>query len=78
VRLEIPHFLSLPTIIAASELIATVPRDIGMAFTRLAPLGLLEPPIRVLFDVRQYWHERAHRDPANVWLRRVVHELFHD
>ncbi len=78
VRLETPHYLSLPTIVAASDLIATVPRDIGIAFARLARLRLLEPPVRVVFDVKQYWHQRAHRDPVNVWLRRQVHELFHD
>ncbi|MCC6210406.1 MAG: LysR family transcriptional regulator [Burkholderiales bacterium] len=78
VRLEIPHYLSLPAIIAASDLVATVPRDIGFAFAKLAKLRLLEPPFNVSFDVRQYWHERAHKDPVNVWLRKMIHELFHD
>jgi DNA-binding transcriptional LysR family regulator len=78
VRLEIPHYLSLPEIISASDLIATVPRDIGLMFARHAKLRLLEPPVKVVFDVKQYWHERAHKDPVNVWLRRQVHELFHD
>jgi DNA-binding transcriptional LysR family regulator len=78
VRLEIPHYLSLPAIIAASDLVATVPRDIGLAFEKLAKLRLLEPPFNVSFDVKQYWHERAHKDPVNVWLRQMIHELFHD
>jgi DNA-binding transcriptional LysR family regulator len=78
VRLEIPHYLSLPVIIAGSDLVATVPRDIGRAFTKLAKLRLLEPPFNVSFDVKQYWHERAHKDPVNVWLRQMIHELFHD
>ncbi len=78
VRLEIPHYLSLPAIIEASDLIATVPRDVGVAFARLAKLRLLEPPVNVSFDVKQYWHERAHKDPVNLWLREMVHALFHD
>lgn len=78
VRLEVPHYLSLPAIIAASDLIATVPRDIGLAFARQARLRLLEPPVKVAFDVKQYWHQRAHKDPVNVWLRHQVHALFHD
>jgi DNA-binding transcriptional LysR family regulator len=78
IRLEIPHFLSLPTIIAASDLIATVPRDIGIAFARHAKLRLLEPPLNVSFDVKHYWHGRARNDPANLWLRKQVWELFHD
>ena len=78
VRLEIPHYLSLPEIISTSDLIATVPRDIGLAFARRAKLRLLEPPVRVAFDVKQYWHQRAHKEPVNVWLRQQVHSLFHD
>ncbi|UCE31453.1 MAG: LysR family transcriptional regulator [Burkholderiales bacterium] len=78
VRLETPHYLSLPTIIADSDLIATVPRDIGVAFAKQARIRLLEPPLKVVFDVKQYWHERAHKDPVNVWLRRLVNALFHD
>lgn len=78
VRLEIPHFLSLPAIIEGSELLATVPRDVGEAFARRAKLRLLEPPVNVSFDVKQYWHERVHKDPANLWLRDMVHALFHD
>jgi DNA-binding transcriptional LysR family regulator len=78
VRLEIPHYLSLPAIVSASDLIATVPRDIGIAFAKHARLRLLEPPVKVVFDVKQYWHERAHKDPVNVWLREMVHGLFHD
>jgi DNA-binding transcriptional LysR family regulator len=78
VRLEIPHYLSLPAIIEASDLVATVPRDVGAAFARVAKLRLIEPPVNVSFDVKQYWHERAHRDPVNIWLREMVHGLFHD
>jgi DNA-binding transcriptional LysR family regulator len=78
IRLEIPHFLSLPTIIAASDLVATVPRDIGIAFAKHAKLRLLEPPVNVSFDVKHYWHGRARNDPSNLWLRRQVWELFHD
>lgn len=78
VRLEIPHYLSLPAIIEASDLIATVPRDVGVSFARVAKLRLLEPPVNVSFDVKQYWHERAHKDPVNLWLRKLAHSLFHD
>lgn len=78
VRLEIPHYLSLPAIIEDSDLIATVPRDVGAAFARFAKLRLLEPPVNVSFDVKQYWHARSHKDPVNLWLRDMVHALFHD
>ena len=79
VRAEIGHFMSLLTIIAASDLIATVPLDIGEVFSRMAKIRLLPPPIQPpRFDLRQYWHNRVHADAANMWLRRTVRELIHD
>ena len=78
VRLEIPHFLSLPVIIAESDLVATVPRDIALSFARRSRLRVVEPPVNVSFDVKHYWHGRARHDPASSWLRRQVWELFHD
>ena len=79
VRLDIGHFTSLLTIIAESDLIATVPLDIGQVFARLAKIRLLEPPIKPpRFDVKQHWHQRFHKDPANTWLRQTLWQLFHD
>jgi hypothetical protein len=28
--------------------------------------------------INAFWHAKAHRSPANQWLRRVVFELFAD
>jgi hypothetical protein len=28
------------------------------------------------YSVKQHWHERFHRDPANGWLRQVMRDLF--
>jgi DNA-binding transcriptional LysR family regulator len=79
VRLNIAHFTSLLAIIVESDLIATVPLDIGVAFARLARIRLLDPPLKPpAFDVKQYWHRRYNKDPANIWLRRTVHDLFSD
>ena len=79
VRLDVGHFTSLLTIIAESDLIATVPLDIGQVFARLAKVRLIEPPIKPPgFDLKQHWHRRFHKDGANIWLRRTLRELFHD
>jgi DNA-binding transcriptional LysR family regulator len=79
VPVDIGHFTSLLTIIAESDLIATVPRDVGHVFARLARIRLVEPPISPPpFDVKQHWHRRFHNDAANIWLRQAVHEAFHD
>lgn len=79
VRVQLAHFSSLLTVVGQSDLVATVPRDIGHVFATLAPVRLLEPPLQPKpFDVRQHWHERVHADPAHRWLRATVRELFHD
>ena len=79
VRVEIAHFMSLLTIIAASDLIATVPLDIGEVFARMATIRLLPPPIQPpRFDLKQHWHGRVHVDAANKWLRKTLRELTHD
>ncbi|SNT34762.1 transcriptional regulator, LysR family [Noviherbaspirillum humi] len=79
VRAELAHFASLLTIITTSDLIATVPRDIAHVFAGLAPIRLVDPPLQPpAFHLKQHWHERVHADAANVWLRKLVRDLFHD
>ena len=43
-----------------------------MGNLRIEPL-----PIRMAsVDLKQHWHARFHRDPANQWLRGLIHEEF--
>ncbi|WP_118183649.1 LysR family transcriptional regulator [Paraburkholderia phosphatilytica] len=78
--LETPHFMSLPFILARTDLIATVPHAIGFAYVaEHASITLVEPPLELpRFDLRQHWHRKYHNDPRTVWLRGVVSELFND
>jgi DNA-binding transcriptional LysR family regulator len=75
-----PHFLSIPIVIARSDLVATVPHAVALYFARLSrDLALAMPPFDVPgFDVKQHWHRRFHNDPRNRWLRAQVAELFND
>jgi DNA-binding transcriptional LysR family regulator len=78
VALETPHFMSLPMIIARSDLVATVPHAIGMYWSR-TPTGIrtLLPPFEIPpIELRQHWHRRFQNDARNRWLRRIVRELF--
>jgi DNA-binding transcriptional LysR family regulator len=81
IALHTPHFLSVPTVVGRSDLIATVPRALALYFARLAPqrFAVALPPVDVgSFDVRQHWHRRFHHDPRNRWLRRRIAELFNE
>ena len=77
IRLELPGFLGLPAIVSSSDLIATLPRQIGETLARNAGLRTLPCPFTVTgFTVKQYWHARYHQDAANRWLRGVCAGLF--
>jgi DNA-binding transcriptional LysR family regulator len=70
VVVRVPHFLVAPHVIASSDLVVTIPTRI--AEIHAAPLGLalLPPPVEVPpFTFSMTWHERAHHDPAQRWLR---------
>ncbi|MES2363593.1 MAG: LysR family transcriptional regulator [Pseudomonadota bacterium] len=73
VMLRLPRFSALPFFIAQSDLIMTIPEDLGVGFSRLINIKLFKPPLKLPnFEIRQYWHERHHADPANKWLRNII------
>jgi DNA-binding transcriptional LysR family regulator len=78
VALLTPHFLSLPRLIARTDLIATVPHAIGIAYgTPAYGLKVMQLPFTSpRIELRQHWHRKVHKDTRNVWLRRCVSELF--
>ena len=75
-----PHFLSLPMIVARSDLVTTVPHALGVYFSRLsADLCLVRLPFNIAgFDLKQHWHRKYHGDSRNQWLRRQVSQIFND
>jgi DNA-binding transcriptional LysR family regulator len=79
VVLNTPHFMSLPAIIAKSDLVATVPLAVGTAFAQAAQVRLVRPPFAIpSFDLKQHWHRRFNSDPQSKWLRALVYTLFNE
>jgi DNA-binding transcriptional LysR family regulator len=79
VLVRLPHFLAVPMVVAATDLVVTVPQKLGEAFARVLPVRLLPHPLRIpVFQVNQYWHRRYHKDPANQWLRGHFTRLFRE
>lgn len=78
VQLTLTHVLSLPSIIAATDLIVTIPQTIADYCVRLEKnLRIVEPPIDIKPSaIKQYWHPRSHTDPALKWLRESVAQVF--
>jgi DNA-binding transcriptional LysR family regulator len=74
-----PHFMSLPMIIARSDLAATVPHAIGIYYSKaLANIKMMSLPMTDVPQIvlRQHWHRRFHKDPRSQWLRKLISELF--
>lgn len=77
VALTLPGFLGLSSLLATSDLIATVPRHTGQTLARTSNLSVEPCPFAIEpFSVYQYWHERNEHDPGHRWLRQQCHALF--
>jgi DNA-binding transcriptional LysR family regulator len=76
VRLRLPDYLSVPSLVAGSDLVAAVPATLVANHPARDLLKVFTLPITdAEFTVVQYWHPRVHEDPANMWLRRTVGDV---
>jgi molybdate transport repressor ModE-like protein len=76
--LRVPGFHVLPLIVASSDLLAVIPLRLADTIVAHAPIKVFNPPVHLPpFDVRMFWHERFHHDPASRWMRRNIVALFH-
>ena len=73
VRLSVVHYHMAASVVKETNLIATVPEyaATGHSGIRILPLPFQLPHAQV----RQFWHRRAHLEPANRWLRQTISEL---
>ncbi|HWO02390.1 MAG TPA: LysR family transcriptional regulator [Blastocatellia bacterium] len=71
----VPHFASVPFLVAASELIATVPERTADHFATQLKLQVFPAPLAIPpFRMTMLWHERMEADPAHSWLRGLIVE----
>ncbi|MEK6285854.1 MAG: LysR family transcriptional regulator [Acidobacteriota bacterium] len=69
------HFASIPFVVAASDLIATVPERTADHFAKQLKLQVLPVPLAIPpFRMTMLWHERMEADLAHAWLRELIVE----
>lgn len=69
IAVRIPHFTVLPTLVATSELLATLPSRIANIYAADHRLRAVKLPVpSPTFEVRVYWHPRQETDPFHNWL----------
>jgi len=73
VVLHTPHFMSVPVIVASTDVVATVPQALADFIT--TQRGLVQVPLPFVpptFQVNFYWHRSVHQDPGSRWLRELL------
>lgn len=75
--LRVPSFLGVATVVAQTELLVVVPRQLGDLMARQHAVQILPPPVALpTYKVKQHWHERFNADAGNVWMRKTMMHLF--
>jgi DNA-binding transcriptional LysR family regulator len=70
VRMVAQHYFAACQIVAASDLLLTVPRAYAEHLAPLLPMALQPLPMRIkAIPILAYWHESRNDDPAHAWFR---------
>lgn len=70
IRLALPHFMVVPTILEATDLAVVLPSRPAARFAARHALQVVEPDLGLPpFPVAMHWHWRHTADPGHRWLR---------
>jgi DNA-binding transcriptional LysR family regulator len=68
-----PHMIVIPSIVAASDLVAVIPRELARRARKTLAIELRPVPIRIPeFHMRMLWRERNAENSAHAWLRAQI------
>jgi DNA-binding transcriptional LysR family regulator len=71
VAVSVQSYVLAPLVVAASDLVCTLPRRLLAGFA--SAIDVVSPPVELgHIEFVAYWHERGHRDPGLRWLRQQV------
>jgi DNA-binding transcriptional LysR family regulator len=75
-RVTVPHSLSIPSLLADSDMISIVPATLAREFAAARTVLVRELPYRSQGAVlRAVWHRRNEHDPGCAWLRDEVRSI---
>jgi DNA-binding transcriptional LysR family regulator len=73
IALVLPNSAGIPFVVAATDLIATLPSRIVKGLLPMANVRMLTPPLPgVEVSPHMFWHRRTDGDPLLVWLRAAI------
>ncbi len=75
--LSMSSFAALPYVLSSSNLIATVPEYFATELERVGGLNVRDLPFKSpMFNISMAWRPEADRDPAELWIRKVLRSEF--
>ncbi|AXQ28156.1 LysR family transcriptional regulator [Solimonas sp. K1W22B-7] len=76
VQVYVPHFLTIPAIVAQSDLLGTVPRPMAEHFARLYALQISALPVEMPgVQVSLIWHKQQELAVGLRWLREQITQV---
>jgi len=74
--LVLPNSAGIPFVVAATDLIATLPSRIVKGLAPVPNIRVLAPPLPdVQVSPHMFWHRRTDTDPLQVWLRAAIRDI---
>jgi DNA-binding transcriptional LysR family regulator len=75
VALSVPTYAAALLVVARTDLVGLMPRELGRPTVQAMGLVALEPPVPLPpIEICQAWHQRYEFDGAHRWLRQCVRE----
>lgn len=74
VALNVPHWLTVPNIVASTDLVAVISEKVARSFDSAALALLPLPFASQAFDWSLYWHRRYDNNKAHQWMRTLARE----
>lgn len=79
IRLTIPHFMVIPSILTQTDLAVLLPIRVAQTFVQMGGYEILKPGLKSPeFDVCIHWCWRFENDLGNRWLRDLITSLFQE
>jgi DNA-binding transcriptional LysR family regulator len=76
IALTVPHVLVVPSVLANSDLVATVGRRVARLFARAASLAIYDTPVVMpSWRLSMLWSRQKADDPGLVWLRGLLSKI---
>lgn len=73
IAVTVPHYLTIPAMVAKSNLLGVVPEQMAHRAARSLRLKIFDPPIALPdITVMMIWNERAQFDRAHRWFRECI------